>query len=115
MTTRNESWKGKGDFTVTRDARGRFVKWIRYVEASFTSSYKGSSVAVYGRARTSRGTSSCRIELVGGGGKDLYHAISWIVNHPPRERFTTVNVNDLLSHPWNYTERGYWLEKSVES
>ena len=114
MPTRNEKWRGKGDFTVTRDLRGRFVKWVRFIEPVTYSTY-GKSIAMYGVARTSEGTMSRRIELTGGTGRDLYRAIAYLAKHPPIKRFENVLTIDFLANPSKYSTRGYWVDKKVES
>jgi hypothetical protein len=115
MPTRNETWKGKGQFTVTRDTRGRFIHWVRFVEVAVSMSFTGKAVAMYGYSVTREGRASRRYEFYGGTGRDLYHCIAYAVNHPPRGRFQSVSVRDFLFNPSKYSRGGYWIDKRVES
>lgn len=115
MPTRNETWKGKGEFTVTRDNRGRFISWVKFVEIVSSISFSGKSVVMFGTAKTSKGTTSCRFDFVGGTGRELYRAIAYATKHPPKGRFVTVRTRDFLANPSRYSTEGYWLDKRVES
>jgi hypothetical protein len=114
MPTRNESWKGKGTFTVTRDSLGRFIHWERFVEI-VTSPFSGKAVSVYGYSVTREGGQSRRYEFYGGTGKDLARCIAYAVFHPPKGRFQSVSVDDFLSEPYLYSTRGYWSGMQVDS
>jgi hypothetical protein len=114
MPTRVEDWGKRGKFNVSRDARGRFVRWERFVEQVFQQ-FSGKAIAMYGVARTRDGTMSRRYEFYGGSGRDLYQAIAYAVNHPPKDRFVSVRTGDFLANPWKYSTRGYWVDKKVDS
>ena len=115
MPTRVETWKDRGQFTVTRDDMGRFVRWERYVEVVTYSPRYEKAVAMYGYSRTIEGSASRRYEFYGGTGRDLYSCILYAVNHPPIGRFQSVSASDFLLNPRKYSTRGYWIEKHVES
>jgi hypothetical protein len=114
VPTRVEDWGRKGKISVSRDLMGRFVRWVRYVEPVHYQ-LSGKAVAMYGTARTRDGTMSRRYEFYGGSGRDIYHAIAWAVNHPPKDRFVSVRTGDFLANPWNYSTGGYWVDKKVDS
>ncbi len=115
MPTRNETWGNRGRFTVTRDSRGRFTHWVRYVEVTVSRSFVGKSVAMYGYSVTREGSASRRYEFYNGSGRDLYQCIAYAVNHPPRGRFVSVSCGDFLINPDRYSTGGYWVDKRVES
>jgi hypothetical protein len=114
MPTKVETWKGKGEFSVTRDALGRFVRWEKVVVREYYPSY-GKAVAMYGYSVTPEGRASRRFEFYGGSGRDLYQCIAYAVNHPPRGRFQCISVSEFLANPSDYSTRGYWIDKQVES
>ncbi len=114
MPYRTENWGKRGQVKVTRDANGRFVSWQRIViqpHRSFAGEYGGKQVSVYGQASNRVGE---RYDFYGSG-RELYRAVYLAHRIVPKERFVSVSAREFLSRPYRYGERGYWIEREIES
>jgi hypothetical protein len=109
-----EYWKRYGRVSVSRNAKGQFVKWQRVpTPRSYRLSFGffGKQVSVYGHASHGVGE---RYDFHGSG-RELYRAIFLAHRIVPKHRFVRVSASEFLAHPFRYGERGYWVDREVES
>ena len=113
MPHRTENWKRYGRVTVSRNAKGQFVKWHRiFISRSyFGFGFYGKQVSVYGYCSNEVGQ---RYDFHGTG-RDLYRAIILAHRIVPKRRFVRVSAREFLANPFRYGERGYWIDRKVES
>ena len=110
MISRREDWGKRGEVSVTRDERGRFVHW-EFIKNLVGS---GKAVSVYGRCRTTFGEYSGRYDFEYGSPstgtvRDLRDAIAFSLHFPPKRRHITVSASEFLQKPFDYGTRGYWV------
>lgn len=110
MSYRTENWKRYGRVTVTRNAKGQFVSWKRISYPSYTPSF-GKQISMYGHASNGIG----RRYDFNGSGRELQRAIILALQIVPKERFVRVSARDFIAHPYLYGEKGYWIDRKVES
>ena len=116
MPRRTEHWKRDGRVAVSRNAKGQFVKWQRAPtprrhRAHFGYGFFGKQVSVYGHCSNGVGE---RYDF-SGTGRELYRAISLAHRIVPKRRFVRVSASEFLANPYRYGERGYWIDRAVES
>ena len=114
MPYRTENWKRYGRVSVSRNAKGQFVKWqrvptMRMHRTSF--GFFGKQVSVYGHCSNGVGE---RYDFHGSG-RDIYRAIFLAHRIVPKRRFVRVSAREFLANPFRYGERGYWVDRAVES
>ena len=118
MPYRTENWKRYGRVAVTRNAKGQFVKWrpvpkprISTPRSYFGFGFYGKQVSVYGHCSNGVGE---RYDF-SGTGRELYRAIFLAHRIVPKQRFVRVSASEFLANPFRYGERGYWVDREVES
>jgi hypothetical protein len=114
MRYQTESWGKRGQVKVARDTKGRFVSWQRITiesRRSYAVEYSGKQVSVYGQASNGVGQ---RYDFYGSG-RELYRAIYLAHRIVPKERFVSVSAREFLSRPYRYGEKGYWIDREIES
>jgi hypothetical protein len=111
VPTRTENWKRYGRVAVTRNAKGQFVKWQRISTHRSYFGIFGKQVSVYGHCSNGVGQ---RYDFHGTG-RDLYRAIMLAHEIVPKRRFVRVSAIAFLANPYRYGERGYWIDREVES
>ena len=130
MSSRAEVWAKRGKVRVSRDRRGRFVRWQRIKRALpqrvrleyplarprargfFYPPVK--KVAVYGTCRTAKGVDTRRYEF-SGSGRYLQAAVILAHRLMPRIRFVNVSARRFLRHPSVYGRPGHWIDREVDS
>ena len=111
-TPRRENWKGRGNISVTRDARGRFVHWERII-----SVFRGHAVSVYQTAVTRHGRYEARYDFEYGSSstgtvRELSDAIAIAMHLPPKRRFVAVGAKEFLKNPGQFGDReGRWVAR----
>jgi hypothetical protein len=109
-----EYWKRYGRVTVTRNTKGQFVKWRPAPKPRMSRmhfGFYGKQVSVYGHCSNGVGQ---RYDFHGTG-RDLYKAIHLAHRIVPKRRFVRVSARDFLANPFQYGERGHWVDREVES
>jgi hypothetical protein len=110
MPYRTENWKRYGTVTVSRNAKGQFVSWKRVSLISYIPSF-GKEISIYGHASNGVGR---RYDFYGNG-EALRRAVTLAHRIVPKRRFVRVSAREFLTHPYRYGERGYWIDREVES
>jgi hypothetical protein len=108
-----EYWKRYGRVSVSRNAKGQFVKWRRTPtpRSYFGYGFFGKQVSVYGHCSNGIGQ---RYDF-NGSGRDLYRAIVLAHEIVPKRRFVRAPASEFLANPYRYGEEGYWIDREVES
>lgn len=107
MVSKKETWKKYGEVTVSRDSKGRFVHWEKFIPRVFTT----KSISVYGNV-LSNGRVESRRAQVFGRGRDLQHVMTLLIRHPPKDRFLTIEAEKLSATPHRYLDmEARWLNR----
>jgi hypothetical protein len=112
-----ETWKKLGKVEVTRNSKGHFITWRKYVPPIFPHALIGKSISVYGIVWTNYGPTSYRYEFPweSASGREIYEAVRKARHIPPKKPVTRVNVRDFLANPYKYGMIGFWTNFGVES
>ena len=113
MSSLIENWKRYGRVIVHRNEKGQFVKWQRFsAPKSYASmGFFGKQVSIYGFCSNGVG----RRYDFHGTGRELYEAIILALRIVPKKRFVRVSARGFLANPFLYGERGFWIDREIES